>query len=307
MLSNGERDGRERKQRLIIECVPNFSEGRDPVIVASLGQRGFLGARRVASRHHVRSRPQPLRAHFCRSTAGGCRRGVCRRYATLSKDRPVAGTPACIPGWGSADVCRWCRLPASPWSNAPDLRAELGARIWDELRVPVYLYEAAALRPECRRSGECAQTGARGACARSWRRAAPHGRRERRGSPQVSDRLEHQSANDGIGAWRARLRARSANHPEASRGKSIGLPLESRGQVQVSINLVDFEITPLYVVFEAVRHLCEERGIEIAGSELIGMIPAAALESSHGHDLQWENLRPELILENRLREAGLLL
>ena len=85
--------------------------------------------------------------------------------------------------------------------------------------------------------------------------------------------------------------------------KSIGLPLESRGQVQVSINLVDFERTPLYVVFDAVKARCKARGIEIAGSELIGMIPAAALRESEGHDLQWENMRPELVLENRLREA----
>ena len=83
--------------------------------------------------------------------------------------------------------------------------------------------------------------------------------------------------------------------------KSIGLPLESRGQVQVSINLVDFERTPLFVVFDAVKQRCDARGIEIAGSELIGMIPAAALMSSDGHDLRWENMRPELVLENRLR------
>jgi glutamate formiminotransferase len=84
------------------------------------------------------------------------------------------------------------------------------------------------------------------------------------------------------------------------------LPLESRGQVQVSINLVDFEQTPLYKVFEAVAHLCDAKGIEIAGSELIGMIPEAALAASGHYNLKWENLRAELILENRLRAAGLL-
>lgn len=88
--------------------------------------------------------------------------------------------------------------------------------------------------------------------------------------------------------------------------KAIGLPLKSRGQVQVSINLVDFERTPLYVVFDAVKRFCEERKIGIAGSELIGMIPAAALAGSRDRDLQWGNLRPELILEHRLREAGML-
>jgi glutamate formiminotransferase len=68
---------------------------------------------------------------------------------------------------------------------------------------------------------------------------------------------------------------------------------------------VDFERTPLYVVFDSVKRFCEGKNIKIAGSELIGMIPAAALESSRNHDLQWENLRPELILEHRLREAGM--
>jgi glutamate formiminotransferase len=74
--------------------------------------------------------------------------------------------------------------------------------------------------------------------------------------------------------------------------------------VQVSINLVDFELTPLYRIFDAVEQLSAAEGIEIAGSELIGMIPEAALTASAGHDLKWENLRPELVLENRLRSAS---
>ena len=83
--------------------------------------------------------------------------------------------------------------------------------------------------------------------------------------------------------------------------KALGLALPSRGEVQISINLVDFEITPLHAVFEAVALKCRSRGIEIAGSELIGMIPAAALDASRGHDLQWLNMRPELVIENRLK------
>ena len=78
--------------------------------------------------------------------------------------------------------------------------------------------------------------------------------------------------------------------------KALGLALVSRGQVQVSINLVDFEVTPLHVVYQAVAALCRQSGIEIAGSELIGMIPPAALEASAGRDLHWENLTSERIL-----------
>ena len=83
--------------------------------------------------------------------------------------------------------------------------------------------------------------------------------------------------------------------------KAIGLPLASRREVQVSINLVDFERTPLHVIFENVAKECARRGIEVAGSELIGMIPAAALQASEGHDLRWINLQPEHVLENRLK------
>jgi glutamate formiminotransferase len=83
--------------------------------------------------------------------------------------------------------------------------------------------------------------------------------------------------------------------------KALGLPLPTRSQVQVSINLVDFARTPLHVVFDAVASRCQARGIGIAGSELIGMIPQAALDASSGHDLQWRNMRPELVLETRLR------
>ena len=72
--------------------------------------------------------------------------------------------------------------------------------------------------------------------------------------------------------------------------------MDSRGQVQVSINLVDFEVTPLCVVYEAVASRCRQLGIEIAGSELIGMIPPAALEASAGCDLRWQNLTSERIL-----------
>ena len=83
--------------------------------------------------------------------------------------------------------------------------------------------------------------------------------------------------------------------------KALGLALPSRGQVQVSINLTDYRRTPLHVVFGEVAARCRERDIRVEGSELIGMIPEAALLATTGHDLRWLNMRPELVLENRLR------
>jgi glutamate formiminotransferase len=164
----------------------------------------------------------------------------------------------------------------------------------------VYLYEAAALRPECRR-------------LENIRKLAPAGLAPDLGTGRHSTAgASVVGARKFLIAWNINLRtadlqaarAIAREIRESSGGlpavKSIGLPLESRGQVQVSINLVDFERTPLYVVFDEVKQRCDARGIEIAGSELIGMIPAAALRSSQDHDLRWENMRPELVLENRL-------
>jgi glutamate formiminotransferase len=208
------------------------------------------------------------------------------------------------PRLGAADVIPLVPVEGATLEQCAALARTLGERIWKELRVPVYLYEAAALRPECQR-------------LENVRRLAPDGL-----APDFGTGRHPTAGASVVGArkfliaWNINLRTanlRAAREiareiRESSGGlpavKAIGLPLESRGQVQVSVNLVDFERTPLYAVFDAVKQRCDSKGIEIAGSELIGMIPAAALRSSQGHDLQWENMRPELVLENRLRGPG---
>jgi hypothetical protein len=90
--------------------------------------------------------------------------------------------------------------------------------------------------------------------------------------------------------------------------KAIGVEHRTRGRAQVSINLTDFEVTPLHRVFEAVKHEAESRGCAVVGSEIIGLVPRKALELSDGHDLQLENFSPARVLENRLAEiAGIQL
>ena len=92
--------------------------------------------------------------------------------------------------------------------------------------------------------------------------------------------------------------------PQSSGGlpcvKALGLPLASRGSTQVSMNLTDYEITPPHVAFLAVAREARARGVEIAGSELVGLSPRRAIEMAGVTDLRWENFDPSLILENRL-------
>ena len=284
---------------MIIECVPNFSEGRDPVIVNAIAQAvaavpGVSLLDRTSDSDHNRSvltfagKPDAV--------AEGAFQAVREAIAKIDLTKHAGVHPRI----GAADVVPLVPVEGITLEECAAHAAQLGERIWTELHLPVFLYEAAARRPECKR-------------LENVRRLAPAGF-----PPDLGNGRHPTAGASVVGArrfliaWNINLRttdvafareiARSIR--ESSGGlpavKSIGLPLESRGQAQVSINLVDFERTPLYVVFDAVKKRCDERGVAIAGSELIGMIPAAALRSSEGHDLQWENFRPDLILENRL-------
>ena len=287
---------------MIVECVPNFSEGRDPVIVSSI-------ARAVRDVPEVLLLDTTSDQDHNRSvlTFGGVPEAVVeaafRAVRTAVATIDLTKHAGVHPRIGAADVVPLVPVGGITLEECAALAARLGERIWNELRLPVFLYEAAARRPECSR-------------LENVRRLAPTGlapdfgtgRHPTAGAAVVG-------ARKFLVAWNINLRtADVAFAREIARGiressgglpavKSIGLPLESRGQVQVSINLVDFERTPLYVVFDAVKKRCDERRVEIAGSELIGLIPAAALRSSEGHDLQWENFRPELVLETRLAQA----
>jgi glutamate formiminotransferase len=289
---------------LIVECVPNFSEGRDPVIVSAIAQAvssaGALLLDTTSDQDHNRS---VLTFAGAPSKVADAAVAAVRVAVEKIDLRKHAGVH---PRIGAADVIPFVPVHNSNLHQCKTVAHAVGERIWRELLVPVYFYEAAALRPECQRLENVRKLAPAG--------LAPdlgEGRHPSAGASVVGARkflvawnINLRTSNTAAAKEIARaIRASSGGLPAV---KSIGLPLESRGQAQVSINLVDFERTPLYVVFDAVKQLCADRKIEIAGSELIGMIPAAALEASRGHDLQWENLRPELILENRLRAAGLL-
>jgi glutamate formiminotransferase len=277
---------------VIVECVPNFSEGRDEETIAALGNSvGPLLLDTTSDPDHNRSVLTFAGPPDAVADAALAVVGVARERINLVRHAGVH------PRLGVADVVPFVPVSGVSLEDCAELARDTGVRIWNELRIPVYLYEAAALRPECVRLENVRRLAGTG--------LAPDfgvGRHPTAGACVVG-------ARKFLIAWNINLdspdlaaaRAIARTIRESSGGlpavKAIGLPMESRGQVQVSINLVDFERTPLHVVFEMVAAECGKRGIEVAGSELIGMIPAAALT---GHDLKWENMRPELVLENGL-------
>jgi glutamate formiminotransferase len=285
----------------MIECVPNFSEGRDRAVIAALGQsvKAVPGAMLLDSASDVDHNRTVLTFVGEPAAAGQAAFAAVRTVVALID---LTGHQGVHPRLGAADVVPFVPIEKATLEDCAKLARETGERIWSELRVPVYLYEAAARRPECSRLENIRRQAAAGTLA-----------------PDIGD-LPHPTAGccvvgarDFLVAWNiildsgdlAAARAIAAEIRESGGGlpgvKALGLALPSRFRVQVSINLTDFRRTPLAAVFSAVLRRCMERGIRIEGSELIGMIPQAALAATAGYDLRWLNMRPELVLEGRLR------
>lgn len=285
---------------MIAECVPNFSEGRDEGaidgIAAAIPARLLLD--RTSDPDH--NRTVLTFAGDPAAVAEAAFAAVKRAVAAIDISRHAGVHPRI----GAADVVPFVPVEGIGLAECAEIARQVGRRIWNELGVPVFLYQAAAERPECAR-------------LENVRKLAPAGL-----TPDIGEGRHPTAGACVVGArrflvaWNINLRTRDlaaareiAREIRESGGglpavKALGLPLESRGQVQVSVNLVDFEVTPLHVVFDAVADICRLRGIEIAGSELIGLIPAAAIAASAGRDLRWENFSEDSILENRLHANG---
>jgi glutamate formiminotransferase len=223
------------------------------------------------------------------------------------------------PRIGACDVVPFVPVEGVTLEDCVRLANELGARLWESLHVPVYLYEAAARRPdrinlENIRRGQF--EGLREEVRTNPDRLPDFG-------PRFEDAELHPSAGATVVGARKFLIAYNINlnTPDveiakriakairfSSGGfryvKSMGVPLASRNLAQVSMNLTDFEQTPIHRVFETVRAEAARYGVAIVGSEIVGLIPKRALEMTAEWYLQVENFHPSLVLENRLAEAA---
>jgi glutamate formiminotransferase len=200
------------------------------------------------------------------------------------------------PRIGAVDVVPFVPLSGTGMAECVEVAREFGEKLWEQLRVPVFLYEAAARQPEHRNLEQVRRLAGDGRPP-----DIGNGRHPTAGACVVG-------ARDFLVAWNIWLETpdldvarRIARAIRFSSGgfpgvKALGLPLASLGIVQVSINTTNFRATPLHVVYEAVSELAARAGVVVKGSELIGMIPQVALDFSEGHDLRWLNLSPALVL-----------
>jgi len=298
----------------IVECVPNFSEGRDAarvdaIIEAIRSVRGIAILDRESDADHNRS--VITFAGPATAVVEAAFRGVERAIGLIDLRQHKGVHPRI----GAADVVPFVPVDGVTLDDCVRLANELGARLWERLHLPVYLYEAAARRPdrvnlENIRRGQF--EGVREEVRTNPDRLPDFGDAELHpsaGATVVGARRFLIAYNINLNTADIEIAKRIAKAIRFSSGgfryvKSMGVPLASRNLAQVSMNLTDFEQTPIHRVFEAVRAEAARYGASIVGSEIVGLIPKRALEMTAEWYLQVENFHPSLVLENRLAEAA---
>jgi glutamate formiminotransferase len=300
-------------RNLLVECVPNFSEGRSPETVDAIETAirsvpGSVVLHRTSDRDHNRSViTYAGPGHSVVGSAVQAARVASERI-NLNDHRGVH------PRLGALDVLPFVPLSDTSIEYCVELAHEAGRRIWEELGIPVYFYEAAAQRPErvkleeVRRGGfEGINEAARSDPARQPDIGGPRlhptagaviiGARKFLIAYNINLRTEDVSVAKAIARS---IRTSSGGFPAV---KALGLELPSRGLVQVSMNLTDFERTPLHVVFLEVSRLAAQHRVEIEGSELIGLMPRKALEMAGAGLLKLHDFDSDRVIENRIESA----
>lgn len=295
---------------MMIECVPNFSEGRDKTVTDAIEQAvssvpGALVLHRTSDEDHNRSvltfaaAPEQVIEAAVRATAKAA------ELIDLNRHQGVH------PRLGALDVLPFVPLGEATLGDCVPIARRAGERIWNELGIPVYFYEAAATRPsrikledvrrgqfeglrEAALTDESKRPDLGGPALHPTAGAVIVGARKFLIAYNVNLRSSHLYVAQSIAK---RIRTSSGGLPAV---KALGLPLESRGLVQVSMNLTDFEQTPVHVVYEEVRRLAAEQGVEVEESELIGLMPRRALEMAAAGFLKLRDFDTQRVVENRI-------
>lgn len=297
----------------LVECVPNFSEGRRPEIIERLARAIESVAGAVVLDTHMDADHNRSVITFVaeQDAVVEAAVGVVRLASELIDLREHAGEH---PRVGATDVLPFVPVRGVTMENCVALAHEAGERIANELGIPVYFYERAA-RLSYRVNLEDVRRGGF-ELLREEIEIVP----ER--MPDVGEARIHESAGACIVGARpflvayninlrtddlsiARRVARSVRGRDGGLRylKALGFALQTRSLVQVSMNLVDYEKTQLQEVFEMVRREAARYGVSVAGSEMVGLVPQAALDRTAEYFLQLENFTPSIILENRIAAA----
>jgi glutamate formiminotransferase len=295
--------------KTLVECVANFSEGRDLKVLDAI-----VTAIRSVEAVHVLDVQMDVDHHRSVVTFVGSKesvseaalRAIGKAVELIDMNRHSGKHPRI----GAADVVPFVPLRHVTLEDCVTIAHYVGEQAWHRFQVPIYFYEAAAKHPDRVRLENIRRgqfEGLRQDLESGGDRLPDFGTQlhPKAGATAVGARNLLIAYNINLNTPDVRVARAIAKTIRQSNGglahvKALGIELRARNQAQVSMNLTAFEITPMHQVFEQVRLEAKKHGVEIVGSQLVGLVPRKALEAAASHYLEIENFESDDILENRL-------
>lgn len=303
--------GRGRKMNQIIECVPNVSEGRDQEKISEL-------IKEVVSTEGVKLLDYSSDKDHNRTviTFVGDKEGVKEAAFKLIKKASeiidMRYHKGEHPRIGAVDVVPFVPVKNVTMEECVQIARELGERVGKELNIPVYLYEEAATTPERKNLENIRRGEYEGFFEKikqpEWKPDfGPSEMNPKSGAIVIGARNFLIAFNVNLGTNDIEIANKIAKAVRFSSGgyryvKAMGVELRERGIVQVSMNLTDFNKTPIYRVFETIKAEASRYGVNVVGSEIIGLVPSKALLDVADYYLRLENFSMDMVLENRIYE-----
>jgi glutamate formiminotransferase/formiminotetrahydrofolate cyclodeaminase len=299
--------------RRLIECVPNFSEGRDRAKVDAL-----IATMSSVPGVWVLDHEMDADHNRCVITLAGAPEAV-GEAAILGAGKAVElidmnAHKGAHPRVGATDVLPFIPVDGVTLEDCVALARRVGEEIWKRWRIPIFYYEAAATRPD-RVNLENVRRG-------QYEGMKEELKKNHERQPDVGEPKMHPTAGVTVVGARKFLVAYNVNLNTPDIGvankiakairfsngglryvKSMGVELKARSLAQVSINLTDYEQTPMHRVYEMVKREAERYGVAPVGSEIVGLVPKKALEMAADYFLQLENFSPAQVFENKLAAA----
>ncbi|MDR2118979.1 MAG: glutamate formimidoyltransferase [Tannerellaceae bacterium] len=296
---------------ILMECVPNFSEGRDGEKIEKIAGafRAKKGVRLLdysSDADHNRmvvtatGEPEPLKAAVLEAI------GEAVRLIDLNRHTGQH------PRMGAADVVPFIPIRGCSMAEAVALSKEVGEAVARQYGVPVFFYEQSASAPHRENLADVRRGEFEGLDeklrAPEWiPDCGPCRKHPTAGAVAIGARTPLIAYNVNLGTDNLAVAKQIAGKVRHSGGglrycKAMGVELKERGIVQVSMNLTDYTHTALYRAFELVRMEARRYGVPVTGSEIIGLVPMDALADTAAYYLQLEHFSARQVLETHLME-----
>ena len=324
----------------LMECVPNFSEGKDNAILDAIA--GAIKSVKGVVLLDMDPGADTNRTVF--TLAGEPEAVVEAAFQAIKKAAELIDMSkhkGAHPRMGATDVCPFIPISEMTMAECVEYAQKLGKRVGEELGIPVYLYEYAATKEDWKnlaniRSGEYealsekakdpywkpdfgphtfnAKSGATAIGAREFLIAynINLNTRDKKKASDIAQiiRESGRPARDKNGKLLKDENGKPVNIPGLfSHCKAVGWFIESYDRAQISINLTNYKVTPPQLVLEKVRELASEMGMQVTGSELVGLIPKAALVEAGKFYLQRLNestgIPEKMIMQTAIQSMGL--